>query len=574
MADETASFAIKLEDETSGPANSATAALGKLQEKIKADVRALSDMQSAMKRLQGGTTVNVQAFRELQSKIEKQKQKISESQAAFVGLGGQFGKTYRQAKEGGSGLKDFTEKLSRIPGPLGQVGGNLQRLAGGFPLVAIGAAAAAVGVVVFAAALISGAVALGRFGIASANARRNEALHLEAIAQLRGGMSGVRASAGEMQSAIDDVSASSATSRAKVAEFAEILQRGGLRGGDLQAALRAASTQAAALGDESGSAFARMAVSTARAGGSVRSLASDVQNRFGGIAARRMLDLDVLSNKLGESFSEIFGGLNLEPLLEAIHSITELFSQSTASGRALKAIVTALFQPLIGQASEAGPIIVAMFKGALIAALKFTIFVLQAKIAFKTAFGPSGLQGHLQIITAQLLNLVPIIGPALSLAAQARGAQNLQRGAAAATQTRTAGTQAGQLMVAGLAQGMRRNTEAVTAARELGRATTQGLRDELEIQSPSQVFAELGRQIPAGVALGIEAGSDKASSAAASVVDVPGVSGRGGRSGRSLSIGELHIHTQATDTDGIVSTLRTKLSELLEGVSIEMGAPA
>ena len=69
------------------------------------------------------------------------------------------------------------------------------------------------------------------------------------------------------------------------------------------------------------------------------------------------------------------------------------------------------------------------------------------------------------------------------------------------------------------------------------------VRDALGIRSPSRVFAELGRQLPAGMAVGIEGGTDRVRSAVNDMVAVPSLAQSAGMRGRSGPLVEqLHIH--------------------------------
>ena len=53
MGDPTAKFAVRLEDETSGPAKAAAESLANLKTQINEDTKALSEMQRALRRLKG-----------------------------------------------------------------------------------------------------------------------------------------------------------------------------------------------------------------------------------------------------------------------------------------------------------------------------------------------------------------------------------------------------------------------------------------------------------------------------------------------------------------------------------------
>ncbi len=593
MAEDKAQFTLLLEDKTSGAAERASDALAKLQQGIKRDTKALADMQSAMKRLKAGTNVNADALKELQAKIDKTKNSISDAQGKAIQLGGRFNLAERKAKSFAERMKDAADKAGKLPGPIGQAGGSLSVLMGkmsGGTMVALGLAAALVAVGVAALGAVG---SIARFGVESGNARRSQELHFEAISRMRRGLVGMRAGAGEVMTAIDQVAGSTATSREQVARFAEILQRGGVRGANLTTALRAASTKAAALGDESGEAFARMAVGASRAGTSINRLADDVQARFGGVAARRMLDMNVMSTKLRENFAGLFDGLNLEPLLGMFHEVVGFFSQSTATGRALKAIVTALFQPMIDSAGEGTPIVKRFFQGIVIAALRTTIALLTVKRWFNETFSGTAVGRVDKLKVALYAGMV-----AFGMIALAAGAAALFIGAMVfaiaapflilgyaiarvmdtieivqatfrdfGIQWREGGSQMVDGFIAGIRGGIDRAKRAVT---DLGRSAIESLRSVLDIHSPSRVFAELGSQIPAGIAVGVDSGAEGANAAVGGMVEVPAALGvPGGRGAVSISIGDIHVN--GGNSAEIAANLRDEVARVFEGLALTMG---
>lgn len=594
MADEKATFAIALDDETSGPANAAANALAKLQQKMKDDTKALNEMNAAMKRMNQGAVVNIESARKLQDQIAKQKQKIADSQQAFEALGGKFGKTYTLSENTKKGFKGLVEQASKLPGPLGQSASGLNSMITKMPKTIVFSVVMAAALIALTAVVLRAAAAFVSFGLSAANARRNEALHFEAISRMRRGFVGMRASSQEVMSAIDGVSATTATSREQVSRFAEVLQRGGVRGQALTTALRAASIKAAALGDSAGESFARMAVSARRSGVSIQRLAGDIEARFGGIAARRLLDLNVLSEKLSESFRALFADVDLDPLASGVRMITELFSQNTATGRALKSIVNALFQPLINQAGAGAPIVKRFFQGMVIAALHVVIVLLRLKRWFADTFGGTLVSeatkgkiaiyagaaafgvlalaagaAALAIAAALLLIVAPfaVIGGAIYLAV--RGFRALKNfGRTLVNDWREIGPQ----IIDGLVNGFRRGRDrAINAVRELGRAVIDEWKDILDIHSPSRVFASLGAEIPAGVAVGIDEGAPMADSALESMLTIPNGIGGAGRGG-SVLIQNVNIYTNTDTPEAFAAAFRDMLGDVLEGAAVEIGA--
>jgi hypothetical protein len=131
----------------------------------------------------------------------------------------------------------------------------------------------------------------------------------------------------------------------------------------------------------------------------------------------------------------------------------------------------------------------------------------------------------------------------------------------------------GNTIVDGIAGGIRagisRVTSAVTTVASSVRST---FANALQIRSPSRVFAELGEQIPAGLTLGIEAGTPDVAGSVEGMVQPPAGLGR---VGQSISVGEVHVHVgPGADAASIADGIRDALARALEGVALEMGAPA
>lgn len=637
MADQTATFAIELEDKASGAAASAAQGLKRLRDQIDADKRALSQMQAALKNLQGGTVVNIKQFKQLQEQILAKKAAVAQAQSSFLALGGTF------TKVGGSGrgfqarLAELAKQSAAMPGPLGGLIARFQSLAA---VVGGGAIAAGILAVVAALALlVAGTVAavnaLARYGVAQADAARSELLRLEGLTKIRFWYATVAGNAGEMQQAIDRVSASSALGRDKVAAYSEQLYRMGLRGENLSAALEGVAIKASVQGDEQAKMFAGWAAGAARTGVSVRKLADDVKARLGGIAEKQMLSLTVQAQKQQEAFAMLFSGLDIEPFLKAKKSVSDLFSQSTASGRALKQLLTTLVQPLVDAATAAAPIVKRFFQGMILGGQRVVIAILEVRAAFRRTFGSGEAGKGVDLTTLALkagkvavglfgaglaaaalaavglsVKLVTRLIPAMWRLVASAGALVLEGLVIAAPFLLAAvaiwavintarllyqlwkeidwtdlGRSIWQGIVGGLKSGAKWVVDAVT---NIGKAASSAFKKALGIASPSKAFQNLGAAIPAGVTAGVEQGTPAARRAVSGMVPAPGVrvtestaatprttTPRSAKSasGGTVTINELHVHAHSDKPRELALDIKRELEAILEGVAIQLGAP-
>jgi len=563
-SDAVARFSLELDGNAGQFAGDQARALQDLQTKIQGDTAALREMQKALRNLQGGSAVNIQVARDLKDRISAQKATIASTTQSYVQMGGTFRDIGKGGKEAGAGLKSLTEVVQSAPGPLGKLtssfGGLSSILGGGAMAGGLVAVAAAILAVTAAAGV--GTAALLKYGVGVANARRNELLHLEALGKLRysylslaTGFRPVADKASFLQSTIDNVSASVALSREQVVGYAEDLYRTGLRGGNLQAALQGVAITAATQGEAAAGAFKGMALAAGLTGHSVRALADDVKARLGGIAAAQLLSLDVQSRKLRESFAMLFSGLKIDKLLTGVQKITELFSQSSASGRALKAIIEGLFGPLIDQVSgPASMLMKRFFQGMIIAALQVGIVVLKLRNWFRDTFGDTklfknidtlslavtagkialyGMVGALVLVGVVAANVAALLMlPYVAIVALGAG---LYYGVKALGSLAVAAYDAGGNIVKGLVEGIKGGAAWVIRAIEnLGTSAMKAFRAKLGIASPSRVAMRSAIEVPRGVASGIYAGRPEVRRAVQSLVSFP-TRQLGGRSeGRSL----------------------------------------
>jgi len=617
-----ATFAIQLRDETSGPANEAAGSLDRLRDKIQGDTKALGDMQAALRRLKGGTTTSSTAFRELQQRIAAQRAAVAEAQARYVDLGGTFGAVARASAPARDGLTRILEVSQRMPGPLGgMVGqfGALRGLLAGGPLVAaaagFAAALVAVGVALVGVtvAVASAAATLTRYAIAQGDARRSEQLRLEGLAMLRQRQGLAVSSGAELQASLDRVSDGTALGREQLVGYTEQLHRMGLRGPALETALEGVAIAASTQGERVAQRFAYQAAAAARFGGSVEALTGKIRSRLGGLAARHLLAFDVQVRRLRQDLGRIFANVSIDRFLAGMREVLSLFSQTTATGRALQTLASTWIQPIVDGIAAAAPIARRFFQGLVIAALQFTISVLQVRNRLREAFGGQEMFERLDLMGVALaggrlafdLIAAAVMGSAAAFLLLGAAIGVVVAGVAVMMAPFIAGVAAvvgfgaavfdlfqralaidwaaiGRSMIDGLVNAITGGISwVVSAVRRLASSATEAITSALQIRSPSRVFAELGRQIPAGLAVGVESASGLAAGA---VEDLSGVSdvGAGGASGGlrgggpvSISIGDIHVNAQgAGSAREVAEALREELARILEGVAAQMGAPA
>lgn len=311
-ADAKATFAIELQDQTAGAADSAVSSLERLRAKIKQGQAALAEMQAAMQRLKGAAVVEqyqrqaaalsrleaqmrrlqaasnvdiekvqalqskidatraavdrlsqedtVKAFLQMRDAIDAQKQSIAGAQAEMVHLGGSYGKTAQGAKEAKAGLGEFLETAQMAGGPMGNLAGRANQLksalgkggtAGALVLLLALLAALTVGVFIAAGALAS-------FALQAAGAERANRLLMEAA-------TGSSAAAASLSVQVDRVAGRVAMARSEIEEMALSLARTRLQGLALEAALSAVATASAVMGATAAAKLQGIAEQAARA---------------------------------------------------------------------------------------------------------------------------------------------------------------------------------------------------------------------------------------------------------------------------------------------------------------------
>jgi len=540
-------------------------------------------------------------------------------------------------------LGDLTRDLSTFRGALGDVGGPLGRLgeqvmkpaqafvdlqeymgAGvavatvavvGFAAVA----AAIVAVGVAAAAAVAGVAALG---FALADSARNAQLNLDALAALDPALAGL---GGTMR----DVGAVTTVSDADMIKFARGLRDAKVSAADLPQALRAVATAESAIAGQGDAVIAKMK----EAKGSVSDVATEVQQKFGGIVEQRMLSLDTQAATLQRNLGRLFGGLEIEPALQGMSRLVALFDENSASGKALKAAFEAIMQPLVDAVEYALPIVEAAFLGIVAGGLEVYIKIKPAfeklgellgdtstdvdwlETAFQAAriatIAVAGtiavLAGALVVVIGYMIGTARQLGLLAYYAGYAAGALLDGLGGALSSvadyvqsaldslyEMVSAAARVGTDLITGLADGITAGAGKVMSAMTgaVGGAIAAAKR-QLGIASPSKVFLEIGGQTAEGMAIGIDDGAgqvqssmaDMASSESVEDLAAHGVASSAGASSAASSAasqsgpmvdmrGAVITFEGLADAPSGIEEFGEMLTRVLRGDAIMVGAAA
>jgi hypothetical protein len=443
MADSAEEFIIKLNQQVSGPASVAEAALIKLEAQIRSQIQSVKALERAQMDAAGKVAAAQQTAKIAQDKLAYQKHQpfdagklraaYAEATAAAKGLseaqGGQ-GKAAEALAKGRGELQLLTGQLPRYQqmtaaaeAQTESFGSRLQAALGSAPGWAGKLAAAIMGVVL---AFTAAVVVAGRFVVTAADAARSARLLNDAA-----GGSATRGA--ELSAVVRDLANKIPLAKDRIAEMGRQLEIAHLQGRRMQNALTAMGITAAVVGDSAaaklgqiaeqaqkirrfvvgrfdlegtGLAFDDLAATVAESAKTtiaqarimlqqgrlsvdqgLEAMAAAVQKKFGKTVAAQMIALSTQWAKLKESFAAIFASVDIEPILVGLKMVTSLLDQNTTTGRTLKLMFETLFNPLMKQGSVIFPAIRAFLQGIIIGVLIVEIAFLKVKKAIAQALG-------------------------------------------------------------------------------------------------------------------------------------------------------------------------------------------
>ncbi len=541
-------FSVVLEDEVSGSADKAAESVEQLRARMATGEKAVKDMSAALRRLKGSTDDVKSAKDQLKAKINAEKDAISAAQIA----------TFKH-KDATGKLATAKQALSKILGTLKEklfgvkAGTNESSAAtSAFKFAAIGLATAFAAIVV---ASVGALAALGKFIITGANAARTTGILREAVA-------GNAKDAAALGSQVDALAAKIPLGKDAINDLANSLVKGGTRGQTFVDTLNAVGQATSALGDEAGNKLKaliergrttqrfsvgddtysedlrgtgvqrddvaaalaknmKIGVDKARealAEGRVKladgaaALKDAVEKKFGGLNLRKMLDINVIAEKMHERIAALTSGVNLDPLLQGFSDLAGLFGEDTVAGAGLKQIITVFGGEMVKGFAKGIPLAKQFFKGLVIGALQAGIMFLQLRNWLKKTFGDNetlkglfSLQSALKagaLVAGVLVVGVAALGLALGVVLAA-----LASVGGAFQYLSDVGLQFGEWIrsvnwaelgtdiVDGLLNGIKNGaSKLIGGVKDLASKIKGGFKDALGINSPSKVFAGLRRE--------------------------------------------------------------------------------
>lgn len=652
-SDKQTSFSIKFEDQVSDGAQTAEDSLLGLQKAITSGQDTVRSLSKSYSLLKGSSDEVTKAKEELRSKIQAEQAAITKNNLAILKQGTSYDTLTTAAKKQvaeqdklAAKMKDaspekLTEKsdklgksITAMGGPLATVRerlnsfkemiGNAGGASGVATLAMVGLVAA---VAAISAAAIGGAIALGRWILEVANARRTASLFREAAL---GSAQGAKNLGGQIDALAQKVS----TPKEKIDELAVSLSKMRLSGRAIVDTLNLVTQASDAMGDDVGKKLedivtrsqmsgrvginpmellgtnvdfdevaknlakqmnvgvkdARNALLTGRAPleEAAAALRQTVEKKFGELNLRKMLDFNVIAAKLKETLANLTSGVKLEPALKALADLAKLFDKSTITGSGLKTLVTLIGDGMVKLFVGGAPLAKAAFNGLMIGALSTVLAFLKLRKAWREIFGKDTLDGMVTAedvmrgatITAYAFaTALALTGAAVAFLAApfiAAGLAVVKLVDAVSDAYDYLGSvdwaESGANIVNGLVDGIRSKIpDATGIIGELAKTIAKSFTDRLKIASPSKLFASYGRNTVEGYAEGVD---DAAPRAQASIDAMApsgpargsGAAGAGG--GITLKV-EIHVDASgAKDPDAIAAAVSSPgvLAQFLKAV--------
>jgi len=271
----------------------------------------------------------------------------------------------------------------------------------------------------------------------------------------------------------------------------------------------------------------------------IAALNAVISNKFGGVAAKQAMDLDVQLQRFHDNVGKLFKDVHVEGFLNALQSILSIVDQATPAGAALHDVLSAAFDGLFKAAEAVIPYIKVALKGLVIIGLQIAIALkplmrqLGATFGKDQQAGPQKLAEWMSMVgeaAGFVVSKMIALGPAFSLVGSAimftvswglRLVEGMFALLAVAATVETAivgfglaAVDAGKNVVTGLIQGIENAaSQLYDTVVNLAETALSKFKEKFGIHSPSRVMAKMGGHLSAGLAGGIHAGA-KASTGA------------------------------------------------------------
>jgi len=600
MASGESEFKLTLVEGISGPSAKAGSALDELRAKIGATQAALKNIGADMDRLKGATEKVKTSKGDLSRKMIGEQKETVKTTGATHKSGLALRDLSKGAKEGEKPIKGIGDLFSRVGKifegggakaaaggeGMGAMAGKMGKAGGAAGVVAAAVAAAAVAFVAITVKVAEATVAVAKWVLISADASRTAGLWRESVL-------GGAANSAALTFQIDQLARVLPTSRAKLQEMALSLWKTGIDGQILVDSMAALGHVSEAMGEDVAGSFRRIleankllgrfqlpdpremrgwgvsfddiakqlstklgiglgdARARLRAGGvkladGAAALRAAVEKNFGAINLRKALTIDAITGRFHENIARLFSGINIEPVLVGLSNLANLLSKNSVLGYGLEKVFKLIGDSVVQGLIRHGPLLEDVLYGVGTVLLQLVAIAYRLKIALVAAFDNPELKAKIAEMRFITAPFVAASGFALD-AASGQGAtpQGVMPakvpvgptgsggtagvpGAVPVPEVRAAAVDAGKQIPAGMAIGVKSNEGfASVAIGSMGALMIADLKKALGIKSPSRVFAGLGANTALGFAAGIETGTPAAVAAVGALGDAVAARGSG-----------------------------------------------
>ena len=298
----------------------------------------------------------------------------------------------------------------------------------------------------------------------------------------------------------------------------------------------------------------------------ISALTSLLDEKFAGVAKKQALDVGNQFTRLKDNISKLFEDVDTGPFLEAFSSIVKVFDKSTASGKAMKFIITEFFGGLFKLVGKVAPYVTTFLKGMVIIGLK-------AFIALKPLGKVFGSIGDQSSGIDKLASAMSFLGDVLA---------SVIGDIVAAIQFFDKFYEAGSNIIGGLVQGIKDGAnKVVDSVSDMAHSALDKFTSIFGIHSDSKLMAKMGGHLMGGLESGIAANDNGPKSAMSSAMgDAPSSVAAGGRGGGSTTVsigpGAIVISINGSNAQEITNQLRQalpgELAAMFESLGLSVGA--
>jgi hypothetical protein len=457
-----AKYSIQFDSNAKEVGEEGASALDKLRRQIGAAEASVKGYESALKRMQQGSVVNIDVARQLKEKIQQEKDAIAQASVQITKAGTSYEKlTEAHKKLRAEAEKNSASKLAKqndalgkalegVGGPvadlknkIGSLGDLMTSAGGAEGLLAIGAVAAVAAIAALGVAIGVATFKLASFIVTAGDMLRNQQL-------MRTAFDGSEEDAERLGNQVEELARKIKTPREEINKMASELTLAGLGGQELVDTLNAMGQAGAAIGPEAANKIKELGLrgkNTGRAGlgatelrdanlgfqfkdvaGAIaknlnvpleeagqalvenrvktddfaKALADVTKSKFGGVNTKNMFSLDVIFLKAKEAWESLTKSINLEPLLAAFKDLASVVDQSNEAGASLKLLLEGFGGGLVDSVTTTEPVMKQFIEGMILAALDLEIAYLDLRLQLDDTFGNTKIFDNIDVMTAAL----------------------------------------------------------------------------------------------------------------------------------------------------------------------------